>query len=451
MTTTLRGKIPEHEGWLFRGYTVSQKRGLKEAREAGRQEQYPDNQDQKARKEGIVGKGKSCPLCEGQKVESEHAKTLESVGIPKEKVKEAETKIAQDHIKEDPNYYFKLKEMEKGELTPLELNAKIKALYNQPPLEKPPDKKPEHIGVGTRKEGSESIEMGKAMTAGSSTDTGSNMMHSVADGEIEKDKFADNNREHEWHLKVKRLKRIFNPEPEPDKESWDRNPKADIHKAYPGQISSKDESDEKEIRNLRLKSKLSPSIKDLKEVQEVSKDVKKEWALDLAGMLSSDRDISGTFHKPVIDKENDIIPATAMDSAMDDFMILPTLQEVHTERTVGIITKTWKTGDDEYKFEGKIKPGDDCDDVWKKVKSGEYDGLSIGGRRIKYSQNCAIPSSIRTTPCVTHKLKLYNVSVCSSPVNPEATMDDFNKVAKSTNIIKAESTESNNPRKEIVA
>ena len=147
-------------------------------------------------------------------------------------------------------------------------------------------------------------------------------------------------------------------------------------------------------------------------------------------MLKSDRDFSGTFHKPVVDKENDIIPASAMDKAMDDFMVLPTLQEVHTERTVGIITKAWKTADDEYKFEGKIKPGEDCDDVWNKIKKGEYDGLSIGGRRIRYSKNCSIPSAIRDTPCVTQKLKLYNVSVCSSPVNPEASVDDVNKVAK---------------------
>jgi phage head maturation protease len=209
-----------------------------------------------------------------------------------------------------------------------------------------------------------------------------------------------------------------------------------------------DQLDEKEIKNLRLKSKLSPSIKNLKEVQEVQKDdIKKEWGLNIEEMLKSDRQFEGTFHKPVIDKENDIIPASAMDRAMDDFMILPTLQEVHTERTVGIIVKAWKTSDDEYKFVGKIKPGDDCDDVWKKIQKGEYDGLSIGGRRIRYSKDCSIPSSIRTTPCVTHKLKLYNVSVCSSPVNPEATVDSVAKAEDEVvldlteTLIKAESSE----------
>ena len=198
---------------------------------------------------------------------------------------------------------------------------------------------------------------------------------------------------------------------------------------------------EQEITQLRLKSKLSPGMKDLKEVKEVKKDdVEKEWNLNLDELLKSEREFSGTFHKPVIDKENDIIPASAMDKAMDDFMVLPTLQEVHTERTVGIVTKAWKNGDDEYYLEGRIKPGDDCDDVWQKIKKGEYDGLSIGGRRISYSKECAIPSLIRDTPCVTHRLKLYNVSVCSSPVNPEASIDEFNKVAKGEEIYDLDET-----------
>jgi hypothetical protein len=198
---------------------------------------------------------------------------------------------------------------------------------------------------------------------------------------------------------------------------------------------------ESEIYQLRLKSKLSPGMKDLKEVKEVKKDdIEKEWNLNLDELLKSEREFSGTFHKPVIDKENDIIPASAMDKAMDDFMILPTLQEVHTERTVGIVTKAWKNGEDEYYLEGKIKPGDDCDDVWQKIKKGEYDGLSIGGRRVSYSKECAIPSLIRDTPCVTHRLKLYNVSVCSSPVNPEASIDEFNKVAKGEEIFDLDET-----------
>jgi hypothetical protein len=411
--SSLGGVISEHEGWLYRNYTTQQKREFQDAREKARKQEFgkdAQKQDQphprleltydpkqksrrskrvydahgfprnifkakfadwkqyvseedlkkipdsiKNRNQGMptnwhmaTGKikkedypkwhtgqfYKGCSLCEGRKVEEEHAKTLEHAGVPKEKVKEVETKIAEDHLKEDPKYYEKLKLVE------------------------------------------------------------------------------------------------------------------GVEKADTRQVDA-DETDEKEIRNLHLNSKLSPSIGDLKEVRELTKDadMDKEWNLDLEAMLKSERTFSGTFHKPVIDKENDIIPAKAMDAAMDDFMILPTLQEVHTERTVGIIVKAWKTGEEEYKFIGKIKPGSDCDDVWDKVKKGIYDGLSIGGRRIRYSNQCHIPSSIRTTPCVTHKLKLYNVSVCSSPVNPEATVDSVSKSEDvvfdlTETLIKAESTES---------
>lgn len=302
----------------------------------------------------------SSQLKEGTKAEGEHAKTLESIGIPKEKITEAQKKIAQDHLTEQPDYYARLEEMEAPDF---------------------------------------------------------------------------------WsRLKTRPSISVRNPEIR----------KSDMKN------TDTDETDEKEIKDLRLKSKLSPSKHDLKEVHEeiTKQNFEKEWDLNIEEILKSDREFEGTFHKPVIDRENDIIPATAMDKAMDDFMVLPTLQEVHTERTVGLIVKAWKTSDDEYKFKGKIKPGDDCNDVWDKIVKGQYDGLSIGGRRIRYSKDCSIPSSIRTTPCVTHKLKLYNVSVCSSPVNPEATVESVSKAEDDNlvfdlteTLIKAKPTELNSIRK----
>jgi len=335
--------------------------------------------------------------CEGQKVEMEHSDTLRSLGVPEDKIPEAAKKIAADHVKEDPEYYKHLKEMEekfaKDELPRAKKKDPLKNFLtgktNNPPV-------PQYE--------SDTKPVDKAMTAGSTSTSGSAMMHAVADGVKNK--------------------------PGDIKDCEDC-------KVIPSQVKIKKADEEQvdedsEIRQLRLKSKLSPTVRDLKELT-VQKDSVLDWDLDFEAMLKSDRDFSGTFHKPVVDKENDIIPASAMDKAMDDFMVLPTLQEVHTERTVGIITKAWKTSEDEYKFEGKIKPGDDCNDVWDKIKKGEYDGLSIGGRRIKYSKDCSIPSAIRDTPCVTHKLKLYNVSVCSSPVNPEASVDEVNKVAKGGN------------------
>jgi len=319
-------------------------------------------------------------VSQGTKVEMEHTSDPEKA-----------KKIASDHLKELPDYYERLKVMEKpafwnmlkaGDLPRAKKKKDEWKTKNPVPMPQyESDTRPAQ-------------KCDKAMAAGDCSTAGSSMMHPVADGTP-------------GDMKCKSC----------------RIRKADIDHI------DEDESEESEIRQLRLKSKLSPTKRDLKELT-VVKDSEREWILDLDVLMKSDREFSGTFHKPVVDKENDLIPASAMDKAMEDFMVFPTLQEVHTERPIGIITRVWKNSEDEYGLEGLVKPGADCDDVWNKIKKGEYDGLSIGGRRIKYSKDCSIPSAIRETPCVTHKLKLYNVSVCSSPVNPEASIDEVNKVAK---------------------
>lgn len=365
---------------------------------------------------------KECP-CEGQKIEMEHADTLMSLGVPEDKIPEAAKKIAADHVKEDPEYYKHLKEMEgkfaKDELPKAKPKDALKNFLsgkndNPPVPQYSSDTKPvsKDSSLGGKLGGNESL------------------------------LFRGYTRQNKRELSEVREKSRAE---ETERQTGGFEKALEIDKIQKADEEQVDE--DSEIRQLRLKSKLSPTVRDLKELT-VQKDSIKDWDLDFEAMLKSDRDFSGTFHKPVVDKENDIIPASAMDRAMDDFMVLPTLQEVHTERTVGIITKAWKTSEDEYKFEGKIKPGEDCNDVWNKIKKGEYDGLSIGGRRIKYSKECSIPSAIRDSPCVTQKLKLYNVSVCSSPVNPEASVDDVNKVAKGgngddlTSYQKAETTQS---------
>lgn len=49
---------------------------------------------------------------QGQKVELEHKKTLEEIEKKNLPLKEATKKIAEDHLKEDPKYYNKLKKLE---------------------------------------------------------------------------------------------------------------------------------------------------------------------------------------------------------------------------------------------------------------------------------------------------------------------------------------------------
>ena len=131
--SSLGGKIGGDHG-LYNNYTITQKREFMEAR--AKQQAIEDKKPRGGvRPTSEDSFGKACPVCQGKKVESEHAKTLESAGVPKKEIPEAEEKIAEDHLKEDPNYYGKLKVME----------AK------------------------------------KAMTAGSSSMAGSNLMHTAFD------------------------------------------------------------------------------------------------------------------------------------------------------------------------------------------------------------------------------------------------------------------------------
>jgi hypothetical protein len=146
-----------------------------------------------------------------------------------------------------------------------------------------------------------------------------------------------------------------------------------------------------------------------------------EWAFDFAAILSSPRKIKGTYHVPKIDKDNEIITEGAMDGAMGDYMHLPIISEYHKERPIGLVLKSWKTSDLEYQFEGVIKSTRDCDDVWQKVQLGEYDMLSIAGKRTESTSECSIPTHMRDAPCITHGLRLDSISACDDGARNSST------------------------------
>lgn len=146
-----------------------------------------------------------------------------------------------------------------------------------------------------------------------------------------------------------------------------------------------------------------------------------EWEFNFAAILSSPRKVRGTYHVPKIDKDNEIITEGAMDGAMNDYMHLPIISEYHKERPIGIVLKSWKTADLEYQFEGVIKSTRDCDDVWEKVQKGEYDMLSIAGKRTASTSECSLPTHMRDAPCVTHGLRLDSISACDEGARNDAT------------------------------
>ncbi|CAK0771327.1 hypothetical protein CCP3SC15_420025 [Gammaproteobacteria bacterium] len=151
-----------------------------------------------------------------------------------------------------------------------------------------------------------------------------------------------------------------------------------------------------------------------------------EWGFNVNDILTSPRKITGTFHVPTVDKDNEIITEGAMDAAMEDYMHLPIISEYHKERPIGIVTKSWKTNDGKYQFEGMIKSTTDCDDVWEKVQKGEYDMLSIAGKRTESSEECTMHPLMRGTgkPCVTKGLRLDSISACDDGArNPLTSLE----------------------------
>jgi hypothetical protein len=173
-----------------------------------------------------------------------------------------------------------------------------------------------------------------------------------------------------------------------------------------------------------------------------------EWAFDPAAILSSPRKVRGKFHTPMVDKDREFIKGEAIQNAVPDFMHLPILHDFHKERTVGIVTRVVELSDGSFDFEGLIKATDDCNDIWELIKSGNYDQVSIYGKRTVGSGSCGVRPEARSEPCVTTGVRLDSISVCDENARNEGTSLFIAKgggkvVFNATEaIIKAETTDS---------
>jgi hypothetical protein len=166
-------------------------------------------------------------------------------------------------------------------------------------------------------------------------------------------------------------------------------------------------------------------------------EIKKSWAHELHGILSSPRVAEMTFHVPKVDKDMEFITPAAMAGALQDYMKFPIISEFHKERPIGIAEKVWQTHTDEFKARIRIRDDPSTDDVWNKMNlpdgtPGKYDQVSIAGKRIVYSQECNVPLSMRKAdqPCRTEKLRLDSVSVCDDRARNDGT---------ELNVVKAQS------------
>ena len=82
------------------------------------------------------------------------------------------------------------------------------------------------------------------------------------------------------------------------------------------------------------------------------------------------------------------------------------------------------------KITGKIHKNYDLDDdIWEKIKSGEYKGLSFGGAT--RSDREPITMKDGSVAYALKDLEHYEVAVCEDPAVPLALITDFNPLAKS--------------------
>ena len=112
------------------------------------------------------------------------------------------------------------------------------------------------------------------------------------------------------------------------------------------------------------------------------------------------------------------------------------ITDTHSNRVVGKginFMKTEFTHDGEtfpaIKITGKIHKNYELDaDIWDKIKSGEYKGLSFGGAT-KADRTPKIMKDGDVAYALTD-LEHYEVAVCKDPAVPLALITDYNPLAK---------------------
>lgn len=164
----------------------------------------------------------------------------------------------------------------------------------------------------------------------------------------------------------------------------------------------------------------------------ITKDIKVEKSDD------GRRVFSGHISAEIVDHQNEFIFVKEIMDIMDIYMkIMPVISDVHTNRMVGKTLKYEKSeieGVASVRIEGEIFKQEGVvlyDQVWEKIKSGEYQGLSMGGGA-KHKEPILKEGKLAMS---LKNLELYEIAVCPSPANPLAIIDKYNEFAKANDVI----------------
>lgn len=149
--------------------------------------------------------------------------------------------------------------------------------------------------------------------------------------------------------------------------------------------------------------------------------------------LDDQRTIEGWISTEVIDKQNDLVPVDELEKAFIKYLNRGgPIMDRHSGKHVGKFTEYKKatnpsSGKPGIWAKGAIFRDYTVDDeVWRKVKSGEYGGFSIGGRSLKNNLVCKDGVCFNQTG----QIEQWEVSTVPRPANQFALITGYNVLAK---------------------
>ena len=142
--------------------------------------------------------------------------------------------------------------------------------------------------------------------------------------------------------------------------------------------------------------------------------------------------IAGYASLAVIDTENEYIPVEVLKEGLNTLMTdesYSNIMIVHKNIQIGKILKEFGDLTTHVDDDGLFVVAEIRDDLeiakatWMKIESGEIQGFSIGGEIIEEHEECDEKSCIK----VIDKINLFEISVCSCPVNKDSGFKIINK------------------------
>lgn len=147
--------------------------------------------------------------------------------------------------------------------------------------------------------------------------------------------------------------------------------------------------------------------------------------------------VEGYGYMEMVDLENEIILKSAVEDALENYMVLPAISYEHKDRTIGLAEEVRFVDGNKLFIKAKLKNTPDNKDIWDGLKNKSINGFSMSGRRKLATRNCNLDPSVRTSPCVTAGIDLFAFTLCRTPANPGALITDYTPPATVDEFYKA--------------